>query len=139
MVFFGNKTLAFLAALAMTGSFLASTADAHGYVTISRSKKCKDGLNTNCGEVIYNAHILEGPGGYPGAGPPDGQLGSAGIALMAPLNQQSTTHWNKTTARTGSNNFVWQFTTNANHVTRDWQYFITKSGWNQNALAFAPS
>ncbi|TYP79076.1 lytic polysaccharide monooxygenase [Paenibacillus methanolicus] len=112
---------------------LAQSASAHGYVDspASRAIQCKNGLNANCGPIIYEPQSLEGLKGFPAAGPADGKIASAGLAGFATLDQQSATRWNKASMSSGPNTFTWKFT--ARHATTSYRYFITKENWNPNA------
>ncbi|MFB9328208.1 lytic polysaccharide monooxygenase [Paenibacillus aurantiacus] len=115
-------------------SFLfAQSASAHGYVDspASRAIQCKNGLNTNCGPIIYEPQSLEGLKGFPAAGPADGKIASAGLAGFSALDEQSATRWNKVNMSSGPNTFTWKFT--ARHATTSYRYFITKENWNPNA------
>eukprot|EP01064_Diplonema_japonicum_P030242 TRINITY_DN508_c1_g1_i11.p1 TRINITY_DN508_c1_g1~~TRINITY_DN508_c1_g1_i11.p1 ORF type:complete len:281 (+),score=91.33 TRINITY_DN508_c1_g1_i11:70-912(+) len=109
---------------------LFATVQGHGYVKAppSRNFACKEGSNSGCGGVQYEPQSVEGEDRYPETGPADGTVAAAGKDNWAPLNEQSTTRWAKTSVSSGAMDFTWQFT--ANHVTRDWRYFITKEGWN---------
>ena len=76
------------------------TVNAHGYVALSRNKKCAEGINVNCGNIIYEPQSLEGPDGWPAVGPPDGQIASAfGTRasqtqhLFLQLDEQTETRW----------------------------------------------
>lgn len=111
----------------------ASVANAHGYVSdpYSRSDACKLGLNKDCGSVQYEPQSLEAPKGFPGKGPADGKLASAGGQFGGILDQQSSTRWYKNTMNTGAQKFTWTYT--AAHATSQWRYYITKQGWDQNA------
>lgn len=111
----------------------AKSVSAHGYVDdpASRAIQCKNGLNTNCGPIIYEPQSLEGPKGFPAAGPADGKIASAGLAGFSALDQQSATRWNKVNMTSGTNTFTWKFT--ARHATTSYRYFITKPDWNPNA------
>lgn len=102
----------------------------HGYITISRAKLCANGQNTQCGAVRYEPQSVEGPDRFPGSGPADGTIASAGSSNWAPLNEQSVSRWKKVPMRAGAQTFEWYKT--APHVTRDWRYFITKPNWNPN-------
>jgi len=111
----------------------AKSVSAHGYVDdpASRAIQCKNGLNTNCGPIIYEPQSLEGLKGFPQAGPADGKIASAGLAAFSALDQQSATRWNKVNMTSGTNTFTWKFT--ARHATTSYRYFITKPDWNPNA------
>ncbi|KAL7568968.1 hypothetical protein ACA910_021261 [Epithemia clementina (nom. ined.)] len=120
-----------------------TTVDAHTYVTISRGRKCQQGLNRDCGQISYEPQSLEYTKGYPTSGPPDGRLGSAGHPRapgtggtpnldFTPLNVQTSSRWHKTPATAGSSiSFTWVYT--AVHRSNGYRYFITRPGWNQNA------
>jgi len=100
----------------------------HGYIDISRGKMCRDGLNSGCGSIVWEPQSLEGPDRFPGTGPADGQIASAGVGRFSQLNEQSPTRWHKTDINSGAFTFNWHFT--AVHRTRDWRYFITQPNWN---------
>jgi chitin-binding protein len=62
------------------------------------------------------------------APPPDGRIASANQATGRHLDQPGS-HWRKHEVRGGEILDVsWTFT--ANHVTRRWNYFITREGWD---------
>ncbi|MBD8497405.1 lytic polysaccharide monooxygenase [Paenibacillus arenosi] len=132
------KSVPFLAAFAMTlllaliSVVFAQQASAHGYIESpkSRSYKCNQLINVNCGQVQYNPHDIEGPKGFPSAGPADGQITSAGRGTYSALNAQTSTRWDKTTLSGGPNTFKWHLTTP--HATTDWKYYITKKNWDPN-------
>ncbi|XBD29925.1 N-acetylglucosamine-binding protein GbpA [Pseudomonas anguilliseptica] len=67
-------------------------------------------------------------------------MASAGLAQFSPLNEQTVSRWAKRPITAGPTNFTWRFT--ANHVTRNWRYYITRPDWlaNQplNRAAFEP-
>jgi len=123
-----------LVTLALTaGSTLVSqTASAHGYVVSpeSRSYACKTGSNVNCGAVQWEPQSVEGASGFPESGPADGKIASAANGAFSPLDEQSPSRWSKRDIKSGWNDFSWQFT--ANHVTRNWRYYLTRQGWDQN-------
>ncbi|MFD0587373.1 lytic polysaccharide monooxygenase [Paenibacillus sp. GCM10027627] len=110
----------------------AKSVSAFGYVDspASRSIQCKNGLNTNCGPIIYEPQSLEGLKGFPASGPADGQIASAGNAIFSNLDQQSATRWNKASIASGQNIFTWKII--ANHATTSYRYFITKTNWDPN-------
>ncbi|ANS86303.1 GlcNAc-binding protein [Vibrio scophthalmi] len=134
-----NKTLLALALTALSGQVAA-----HGYVSAfndgiaaSRVALCKfptsdtNEKNSNCGAIQYEPQSVEGPEGFPEAGPADGKIASAQSALATALDEQTADRWVKRPITAGQQNFEWTFT--ANHVTRDWKYYITKADWNPNA------
>ena len=113
-----------LAAAAMPASVLA-----HGYISApeSRGYQCKLGNNTNCGAIQWEPQSLEAPSGWPSGGPPDQHIASANHDSFAELDVQTKARWTKRKIKAGANSFTWNFT--ANHVTRNWRYYITKQGW----------
>ena len=105
----------------------------HGYLSSpeSRSYLCKTGLNTHCGAIQWEPQSVEGPDGnprFPQGGPADGTIAAAGSPAWSELNVQTPTRWHKHNIDAGWQTFQWTFT--ANHVSRDWRYFLTKPGWN---------
>lgn len=111
----------------------AKSVSAHGYIDspASRAILCKNGVNTNCGNIVYEPQSLEGLKGFPAAGPADGKIASAGLAAFAPLDAQTSTRWSKVNMSSGTNTFTWKFT--ARHATTSYRYFITKSTWDPNS------
>lgn len=105
---------------------------AHGYISVpeSRNALCRSGGNSACGAIQWEPQSLEGPSGFPDRGPADGQLASAGLVQFSPMDEQTATRWTKRAMQAGAQSFSWTFT--ANHVTRNWRYYITKQGWNPN-------
>ncbi len=110
----------------------ANSASAHGYVDgpSSRAILCKNGVNTDCGAIIYEPQSLEAPKGWPNAGPADGKIASAGGAFPK-LDEQSATRWAKVNITPGPTTFSWTLT--ARHSTASWKYYITKQNWDPNA------
>ncbi len=140
MKFSPNKTLF---ALALAG--LTSNVMAHGYISAyndgvaaGRAALCKVATadtkekNINCGSIQWEPQSVEGPEGFPAAGPVDGKIASAQSALATALDQQTADRWVKRPITAGVQSFEWTFT--AAHVTRDWKYYITKPDWNPNAV-----
>ncbi|MGC0331776.1 putative carbohydrate-binding protein with CBM5 and CBM33 domain [Streptomyces sp. SAI-170] len=135
-----KKTKFYAAAvgLATTGAFVLSSggASGHGYtdLPISRQKLCQNGTVTGCGAIQWEPQSVEGPKGFPGSGPADGQICNAGLGQFAPLSSPRTPSggaWPATRVTGGqSYTFRWQFT--AMHATTDFKYYVTKPGWNQN-------
>ncbi|MEU3858487.1 lytic polysaccharide monooxygenase [Streptomyces sp. NPDC028722] len=120
------------------GAFALSTggASGHGYtdLPISRQKLCQNGTVANCGQIQWEPQSVEGPKGFPAAGPADGQLCNAGQGQFSQLSAPTTPSgaaWPTTRVTGGqSYTFRWQFT--AMHATTDFKYYVTKPGWNQN-------
>ena len=107
-------------------------AQAHGYIDAPKSRAfmCKTQENTACGAIQYEPQSVEGPKGFPAAGPADGTIAAAGLAQFAELNAQTAGRWKKVALKTGQNDFTWYFT--AGHMTQDWRYYITRQGWSPN-------
>ncbi|MGW0606423.1 lytic polysaccharide monooxygenase auxiliary activity family 9 protein [Streptomyces sp. NPDC002644] len=134
-----TKMYAASVGLATAGVMVLSTggANGHGYtdLPISRQKLCQNGTVTNCGNIQWEPQSVEGPKGFPAAGPADGDICSAGHGTFNQLDQPKTPSgaaWPATKVTAGqSYTFRWQFT--ARHSTSDFRYYITKPGWNQNA------
>ncbi|MGB1321249.1 MAG: N-acetylglucosamine-binding protein GbpA [Vibrio gallaecicus] len=133
-----NKTL-----IALSLFSVSSASFGHGYVSAydngvaeSRVALCKfpasdtNEKNTHCGAIQYEPQSVEGPDGFPATGPQDGKIASAQSSLAAALDEQTANRWVKRPIQSGSQFFEWTFT--ANHVTRDWKYYITNSNWNPN-------
>ena len=105
---------------------------AHGYLQQpeARGYLCKLGENSQCGAVQWEPQSLEGFSGFPQAGPADGQIASAGLAQFSALDEQTVSRWAKRPMQAGANAFTWRFT--ANHVSRNWRYYITRPDWQAN-------
>ncbi|MFD0586994.1 lytic polysaccharide monooxygenase [Paenibacillus sp. GCM10027627] len=121
----------FMLVLIAIMTIMADRASAHGYVEspASRSILCKQGVNTDCGAVVYEPQSLETLKGYPAAGPADGKIASAG-GIFPKLDEQTSTRWSKVALSGGTQTFTWKFT--ANHASTKFHYYITKSNWNPN-------
>lgn len=133
-----TKLIAAIAASLLTtvvmSVVVASPASAHGYTTspTSRAVHCKNGTVTNCGAVQWEPQSVEGPKGFPSAGPADGSICAAGDSRWAPLDDpRGGTGWPAANVSAGSYTFSWHFT--AAHATSKWEYFITKQGWDHNS------
>ncbi|MEU1468939.1 lytic polysaccharide monooxygenase [Streptomyces sp. NPDC005761] len=127
------KASAALVGLAVAGvSMLAtSSASSHGYTDnpISRQKLCANGTVTGCGNIQWEPQSVEGPKGFPAAGPADGAICSAGHGEFAQLDDPRGGNWPATKVTAGQGfSFRWQFT--ARHATTDFRYYITKNGWD---------
>jgi predicted carbohydrate-binding protein with CBM5 and CBM33 domain len=121
-------------AIAAVSVIAGGSASSHGYTDspISRQKLCANGTVANCGNIQWEPQSVEGPKGFPAAGPADGKLCSGGLSQFDQLNdQRGGTGWPTTKVSGGqSYNFRWQFT--ARHATTDFKYYITKNGWNSS-------
>lgn len=135
-----KKTRWYAAALGLTttGALVLSSggASGHGYtdLPISRQKLCQNGTVTNCGDIQWEPQSVEGPKGFPAAGPADGQICNGGASRFSQLSAPRTpsgTAWPTTKVTGGqSYTFRWQFT--AMHATTDFKYYVTRADWNQN-------
>ncbi|MGW2488580.1 lytic polysaccharide monooxygenase auxiliary activity family 9 protein [Streptomyces sp. NPDC001606] len=133
-----TKVSAIVLGAVTAGAFALSTggASGHGYtdLPISRQKLCANGTVTGCGDIQWEPQSVEGPKGFPAAGPADGQLCNGGQSRFAELSSPTTPSgapWPTTRVTGGqSYTFRWQFT--AMHATTDFTYYVTKPGWNQN-------
>lgn len=102
---------------------------AHGYVNWppSRSYNCKTGAASDCGEIQWEPQSVEAIKGLPfartGAA---NSLCSAGISRFSQLDRTS---WPSADAADVSA-FTWTFT--AMHATTNFQYFLTKQGWDSS-------
>lgn len=115
-------------------ALLASSAVfSHAYVSQPESRGffCSKSVNTECGQVQFEPQSLEGPSGFPDAGPIDGKIASAGNAQFSALNIQTNDRWQKSDVEAGSLAITWTF--KANHVTSNWRYYLTKQDWNINS------
>lgn len=128
-----------LVTVGLVGMIVPSFAIAHAYVSSppSRGYQCSlekaasyANADAKCGAVINEPQSLEAPSGFPSAGPADGKLASAN-GLYPKLDQQTASLWRKTPIEAGKNTFTWTFA--AEHATANWNYYITKQGWNPNA------
>lgn len=133
-----KKSYAAMLGLATVGALAFSTAGAsgHGYTDqpISRQKLCANGDVANCGAIAHEPQSVEGPKGFPEAGPADGKLcsaGNGGFGAIDAAKAPDGSDW-PATALTGgqSYNFQWQFT--ARHATSEFRYYITKDGWDES-------
>ena len=118
-------------AIAGVSMFATSSASSHGYTDspISRQKLCANGTVTNCGDIQYEPQSVEGPKGFPAAGPADGKICSGGNSQFAQLDDPRGGAWPATKVTAGQGySFRWQFT--ARHSTSDFRYYITKNGWD---------
>jgi predicted carbohydrate-binding protein with CBM5 and CBM33 domain len=123
---------ALAAALATALVLLASGgANAHGYTITpaSRAYRCAQQTVTNCGDIQYEPQSVEGPKGFPAAGPSDGSICSAGIARFAQLDDPRGGAWPTSTLTSGAQyQFSWHLT--AQHATTSFDYYVTKTNYN---------
>ncbi|WP_237391759.1 lytic polysaccharide monooxygenase [Paenibacillus dendrobii] len=123
--------MAAFAGLVLLMFLIADKASAHGYIESpgSRGYLCAEGVNKNCGAIIYEPQSLEAYKGFPQNGPADGKIASAS-GLFPELDQQSSTRWSKVNMTPGTTTFKW--TIEARHATTSWKYYITKQNWDPN-------
>lgn len=139
-------TLAAAAACAVTLSVVtAGSASAHGYTNspTSRAYHCNLGNATDCGPIQWEPWSVEGPKGFPEAGPENGTICAGGLGQFAQLDDPRGGGWPTTDVPSGGSfDFKWHIT--AAHSTTSFRYFVTKDGWDPNqpltrdALDLAP-
>ncbi|MFK3817544.1 N-acetylglucosamine-binding protein GbpA [Pseudomonas sp. NPDC089407] len=122
--------------LAIAGAGMhAQLANAHGYISEppSRAYACRLGLNTGCGQAMYEPQSVgEAAKGFPALGPADGKIASGGVRPdFSAVDEQSAGRWHLTPIKDRQVAFDWYY--EVGHVTTKWEYFITKNGWNPNA------
>ncbi|MFE5240099.1 MULTISPECIES: lytic polysaccharide monooxygenase auxiliary activity family 9 protein [unclassified Streptomyces] len=120
-------------AIAGVSMFATGSASSHGYTDspISRQKLCANGTVTNCGNIQWEPQSVEGPKGFPAAGPADGKICAGGNSQFAQLDDPRGGAWPATKVTAGQGySFRWQFT--ARHSTTDFRYYITKNGWDSS-------
>lgn len=111
--------------------FTGGSAQGHGFGTdpTSRQAQCADGKVTDCGSIQHEPQSVEGPKGFPGAGPEDGSICSGGNEGFSALDDPRDGAWPATELKSGQDyTFKWSLT--AMHSTTDFQYFITKDGYD---------
>ena len=109
----------------------ATPAFAHGYTTSppSRSYRCAQHQVSDCGAIQYEPQSVEGPKGFPQAGPADGQICSADHTEFAQLDDPRGGAWPAASMTSGASyGFSWTFT--AIHATTSFRYFITKTTYD---------
>lgn len=118
--------------ITMLCTVFTGSSRAHGYITFppGRAYLCQQFKNLDCGSVQYEPQSIEGPKGYPKAGPRDTHIASADKPEFMLLDQQSPARWYKTNVTAGNISFVWKLT--AQHKTAQWRYYLTKKGWNNS-------
>ncbi|RLL67060.1 lytic polysaccharide monooxygenase auxiliary activity family 9 protein [Streptomyces sp. Z26] len=131
----GRKAVATaVAAMGIAGATVLVTtgsAQGHGYADspTSRQVHCAQGDVADCGAVENEPQSVEGPKGFPGAGPEDGTICAGGNEGFAALDDPRDGEWPTTKLEPGADHtFSW--TNTARHSTTDYQYFVTKDGWD---------
>ncbi|MEW2070191.1 lytic polysaccharide monooxygenase auxiliary activity family 9 protein [Streptomyces sp. NPDC007346] len=118
--------VAAVSVLATSGS-----AQSHGYTDspVSRQQLCGNGTVRNCGQIQWEPPSVEGPKGFPAAGPRDGLICAGGNQRFAELDDPRNGAWPTTSVTAGqSHTFRWRIT--ARHATTDFRYYVTKDGYN---------
>lgn len=121
-----------LGVLSLAGLVLAAgPASAHGYTNapVSRAYHCALGNVTDCGQIQWEPHSVEGPKGFPAAGPADGTICAGGNGRFAELDDPRGGQWPATNVTAGqSYTFTWHLT--ARHATTSFRYFVTRDGYD---------
>jgi predicted carbohydrate-binding protein with CBM5 and CBM33 domain len=109
---------------------VAGVAFGHGYADdpASRQGRCAAGEVANCGPIQYEPQSVEGPKGFPAAGPADHQLCSAGIGNFAQLDDPRGGQWPAQQLSAGAQSFNWTLT--AQHSTDNFEYYITNDSYD---------
>ncbi|AXK35457.1 chitin-binding protein [Streptomyces armeniacus] len=126
-----------VAAMGIAGATIFVTtgsAQGHGYASspTSRQVHCAEGTVTDCGAVQHEPQSVEGPKGFPEAGPEDGTICAGGNEGFAELDDPRGGEW-PTTKLSGGANHTFSWTNTARHSTTDYQYFVTKDGWDPSS------
>ncbi|MDT0266044.1 lytic polysaccharide monooxygenase [Streptomyces sp. DSM 44915] len=120
------------AGLAVATVFATGTpAAGHGHTTApaSRQQVCAQGAVSDCGAIVWEPQSVEGPKGFPAAGPADGTICAGGNARFAELDDPRGGSWPATDLTAGQSvTFTWDFT--VQHSTADFQYYITRDGYD---------
>jgi predicted carbohydrate-binding protein with CBM5 and CBM33 domain len=108
-----------------------SPAYAHGYTNspVSRAYHCNLGHVSDCGPIQYEPQSVEGPKGFPGAGPSDGLICAGGNSGFSQLDDPRGGSWPVTGVSPGQS-FTFQWHLTAMHSTTSFEYFITKDGYD---------
>ncbi|MBA0049635.1 chitin-binding protein [Streptomyces sp. AJS327] len=129
-----KKIVSAVLGLGLSGTallFTAGSAQGHGFSQdpMSRQGFCANGTVTDCGAIQHEPQSVEGPKGFPAAGPEDGLICSGGNEGFKQLDDPRGGDWPTTKVTAGENfTFTWKLT--AAHATTDFQYYVTKDGWD---------
>ena len=107
----------------------AGVAQGHGYTQSppSRADACAQGKAGDCGPIQWEPQSVEGPKGFPAAGPQN--LCSADHQQFAQLDDPRNGQWPATNVQAGQDfQFTWKIT--AAHATTSFRYFVTKDGYD---------
>ncbi|RBM16642.1 lytic polysaccharide monooxygenase [Streptomyces sp. PT12] len=119
--------------MAVTVLGTSGTANAHGYTTTAQSRQshCAEGTVTDCGGIQWEPQSVEGPKGFPAAGPADGSICAGGNSRFSPLDDPRGGAWPATQLSGGQQyTFTWNIT--ARHSTTDFRYYITNDSYDPN-------
>ncbi|SCK20133.1 lytic polysaccharide monooxygenase [Streptomyces sp. WMMB 322] len=111
--------------------FAGGPAQGHGFSTdpVSRQANCADGKVTGCGAIENEPQSVEGPKGFPEAGPEDGSICAGGNEGFKQLDDPRGGDWPATELEAGADHtFKWSMT--AMHSTTDFKFYVTKDGWD---------
>ncbi|MCP3475851.1 lytic polysaccharide monooxygenase [Bradyrhizobium sp. CCGUVB1N3] len=132
--------------------FAAASAHAQGRLTepASRVVLCAEHRNMDCPIDLWRANAMEGGKFFPAtkgglldpiaptdvqnaAPPADGHIAGSGVRGDVPLlDEQTPTRWEKIRLHSGAKQkFKWEY--DAPHLTRRWNYFITRADWNPSS------
>lgn len=109
----------------------ANTAHSHGYTDgpTSRQAHCAEGTVSDCGPIVWEPQSVEGPKGFPEAGPQDGSICSGGLETFSQLDEPRNGEWPTTSLNAGGTySFDWTIT--VPHSTTDFSYYITNDNWD---------
>src|SRR5699024_7846637 len=127
-----NKTTRAAVAISGTAALTlsvisAGVAGAHGCVAQppTRQMLCANGEGESRCAIQGEPQSVEGPGGFPAAGPADGELCSGGNARFSELDDPRGGAW--PTENIGRSVTI-EWTNTARHATANWRYYVTKPG-----------
>ncbi|AEW94262.1 MULTISPECIES: lytic polysaccharide monooxygenase auxiliary activity family 9 protein [Streptomycetaceae] len=128
-----GKLSAAVVGLGVLGATVLATgsANSHGYISTppSRQALCAAGTVTDCGDIQWEPQSVEGPKGFPLAGPSDGTICSGGNDRFAELDDPRGGDW-PATHLTGGQSYDFTWTLTARHATTDFKYYITNSSYD---------
>ncbi|MFH9421080.1 lytic polysaccharide monooxygenase [Streptomyces sp. NPDC017529] len=111
--------------------FATGSASSHGYSDAppSRQALCAKGTVKNCGAIQWEPQSVEGPKGFPAAGPADGKICSGGNSGFKELDDPRGGQWPATNLK-GGQGYTFQWRLTARHATTDFRYYITKDSYD---------
>lgn len=107
-----------------------TNANAHGWTTNpnSRAGLCADGAVSDCGEIQWEPHSVEGPKGFPDGGPQDGSICAGGNSRFAQLDDPRGGNWPANPVSSGPISLSWNLT--AAHSTASFDYYLTNDSYD---------